>query len=61
MRVLQETAKGDFVEDIVILAIGRTLIELSAQKEQLLQALKQEQAKNQPQAPAPSVPEVESD
>lgn len=31
------------MNDIDILAIGRTVIELSAQKEQLLQALKQAQ------------------
>jgi hypothetical protein len=40
------------MDDILVLAIGRTVIELSAAREQALQALKQLQAQQQ-QAPPP--------
>lgn len=47
------------MDDLVILGIGRSFIEMSAQREELLQKLKQLQAQQQPQAKPE--PEVEGD
>ena len=44
------------MDDLIILGIGRSLIELSIQKEELLQAVKQLKEKYEPKVPSEPKP-----